>query len=135
MASQKVLQQSNTSHVLEQAMISIQHPSQQTPQSYPNSFIRGVPKKRCDCCPYGYHIDLDFIRYCEQLALNAKQPSDDQMQRRNLRRQRKSMDVMLGFNEALQDFESDILLYEQQQQQQQHSQQRLKPISTVCEVN
>lgn len=131
MASQKVLQQSNTSHVLEQGMISIQHPTQTTPKSYPNSFIRGVPKIRCDCCPYGYHIDLDFIRYCEQLALNASQPSDDQLQRRNTRRQRKSMDVMLGFNEALQNFESDILLYQQQHSQQQ----RLKPISTVCEVN
>lgn len=23
---------------------------------------------RCHCCPYGYHIDLDFVRYCERLA-------------------------------------------------------------------
>ena len=22
---------------------------------------------RCHCCPYGYHIDLDFVRYCQVL--------------------------------------------------------------------
>ena len=23
---------------------------------------------RCDCCPYGYHIDIDFLRYLEVLG-------------------------------------------------------------------
>lgn len=52
----------------------------------------------CVCCPYGYHIDLDFIRYCEELAANSKPPSDEQIIRRNKRRQRKSKEFMLGFD-------------------------------------
>lgn len=55
--------------------------------------------KKCTCCPYGYHIDLDFIRYCEELAKNGKQPTNKQLERRNKRRQRKSLEVMLGFND------------------------------------
>lgn len=49
--------------------------------------------KKCTCCPYGFHIDLDFIRYCEELAANGKRPS------RNKHRQRKSIEVMLGFED------------------------------------
>lgn len=55
--------------------------------------------KKCTCCPYGFHIDLDFIRYCEQLAANAKRPTSKQLDRRNKRRQRKSLEVMLGFDD------------------------------------
>ncbi|XP_064552120.1 KN motif and ankyrin repeat domain-containing protein 2 isoform X2 [Drosophila montana] len=51
--------------------------------------------RSCNCCPYGYHIDLDFVRYCEALA-NAK-PSEEELQRRDRRRSRKSMEFMLGF--------------------------------------
>ncbi|XP_032589958.1 uncharacterized protein LOC6560306 isoform X3 [Drosophila grimshawi] len=51
--------------------------------------------RSCNCCPYGYHIDLDFVRYCESLA-NAK-PSEEELQRRDRRRSRKSMEFMLGF--------------------------------------
>lgn len=57
--------------------------------------------KQCNCCPYGYHIDLDFVNYCEQLAANASPQSDEQRQRREKRRQRKSMEVMLGVGEQL----------------------------------
>ncbi|KAH8299811.1 hypothetical protein KR044_006174 [Drosophila immigrans] len=56
----------------------------------PSSSVRS-----CNCCPYGYHIDLDFVRYCEALA-NAK-PSEKELQRRDRRRSRKSMEFMLGF--------------------------------------
>ncbi|XP_032585442.1 KN motif and ankyrin repeat domain-containing protein 1 isoform X2 [Drosophila mojavensis] len=60
----------------------------------PNSTLtRSV--RSCNCCPYGYHIDLDFVRYCEALA-NAK-PSEEELQRRDRRRSRKSMEFMLGF--------------------------------------
>lgn len=52
--------------------------------------------RSCNCCPYGYHIDLDFVRYCEALA-NAK-PSEEELQRRSRRRSRKSMEVMLGLD-------------------------------------
>ena len=52
--------------------------------------------RSCNCCPYGYHIDLDFVRYCESLA-NAK-PSEEELQRRSRRRSRKSMEFMLGLD-------------------------------------
>ncbi|ALC41923.1 CG10249 [Drosophila busckii] len=55
----------------------------------------GSAVRSCNCCPYGYHIDLDFVRYCEALA-NAK-PSEEEKQRRDRRRSRKSMEFMLGF--------------------------------------
>lgn len=54
----------------------------------------------CSCCPYGYHIDLDFVRYCETLA--SAVPSDGELKRRDRRRQRKSMEVMLGFEQIIQ---------------------------------
>ncbi len=54
----------------------------------------------CSCCPYGYHIDLDFVRYCETLA--SVVPSDGELKRRDRRRQRKSMEVMLGFEQIMQ---------------------------------
>lgn len=61
--------------------------------------INQTKLKRCTCCPYGYHIDLDFVRYCEELANNSEKPTNEQLERRNKRRQRKSLEVMLGFNE------------------------------------
>ncbi|KAF7493189.1 hypothetical protein SSS_04923 [Sarcoptes scabiei] len=27
----------------------------------------------CQCCPYGYHIDTDFVRFCEDLLLSLSQ--------------------------------------------------------------
>lgn len=54
---------------------------------------------KCDCCPFNYHIDLDFIRYCEELAANGKRSSTRQLDRRNKRLQRKSLEVMLGFED------------------------------------
>lgn len=51
----------------------------------------------CYCCPYGYHIDLDFVKYCEELAVNAAQPNA----RRDRRRKRQSIEVMLGINDSL----------------------------------
>ncbi|KAH8355322.1 hypothetical protein KR093_010902 [Drosophila rubida] len=61
----------------------------------PNSAALNGSVRSCNCCPYGYHIDLDFVRYCEALA-NAK-PSEKELQRRDRRRSRKSMEFMLGF--------------------------------------
>jgi len=26
---------------------------------------------RCGCCPYGYHIDIDFLRYLDSLSRSA----------------------------------------------------------------
>ncbi|KAH8321522.1 hypothetical protein KR074_007534, partial [Drosophila pseudoananassae] len=59
----------------------------------PAAMSRSV--RSCSCCPYGYHIDLDFVRYCEALA-QAK-PSEEEQRRRDRRRSRKSMEFMLGF--------------------------------------
>lgn len=74
----------------------------------------------CHCCPYGYHIDLDFVRYCEVLANSVT--SEGERIRRDRRRQRKSMEVMLGFEHL-----------QQQQQQQQHSIQPLpSAVEEVC---
>lgn len=50
----------------------------------------------CECCPYGYHIDLDFVRYCESLDQAAAARTDTMDRRRERRRQRQSMEVMLG---------------------------------------
>lgn len=53
--------------------------------------------------PYGYQIDLDFIRYCENLAnIDASFVTDAEIQRRNRRRQRQSMEVMLGIQLEMQ---------------------------------
>nr|XP_006813101.1 PREDICTED: KN motif and ankyrin repeat domain-containing protein 1-like [Saccoglossus kowalevskii] len=27
--------------------------------------------ERCDCCPYGYHIDLDFLKFCDNITSGA----------------------------------------------------------------
>lgn len=74
--------------------------------------------KNCTCCPYGFHIDLDFIRYCEELAANGKRPSSKQIDRRNKRRQRKSLEVMLGFDDQwLLDYEKSAHPFKQQKSQ------------------
>lgn len=65
--------------------------------------------KKCNCCPYGFHIDLDFIRYCEELAANGKRTSSKHLDRRNKRRQRKSLEVMLGFEDQwVLDYEKNL---------------------------
>lgn len=91
-------------------------PSSNVPSKVmPNPQTNCSAKMRtCNCCPYGYHIDLDFIRYCEELAANAQRPTNEQLQRRNKRRQRKSLEVMLGFNDQL------LLDYEQQLKHKQY---------------
>lgn len=53
-------------------------------------------KTICQCCPYGYHIDLDFVRFCEKMAKNNGELSLGKRQRRERRRQRQSMEVLLG---------------------------------------
>ncbi|XP_069694060.1 KN motif and ankyrin repeat domain-containing protein 1-like isoform X2 [Periplaneta americana] len=49
----------------------------------------------CNCCPYGYHIDLDFVQYCEALS-HGSEMSLSKQRRRERRRQRQSMEVLLG---------------------------------------
>lgn len=73
--------------------------SSTTPTTNEHNILRenGKNLQNCQCCPYGYHMDLDFVRYCEQLANSTL--SDGQRQRRDRRRQRKSMEVMLGLEQ------------------------------------
>ncbi|XP_016929431.3 KN motif and ankyrin repeat domain-containing protein 2 isoform X2 [Drosophila suzukii] len=68
-------------------------PASSTANPAPAGMSRSV--RSCNCCPYGYHIDLDFVRYCEALA--HEKPSEDEQRRRDRRRSRKSMEFMLGF--------------------------------------
>jgi hypothetical protein len=49
----------------------------------------------CNCCPYGYHIDLDFVRFCEALS-QGREMSASKQRRRERRLQRQSMEVLLG---------------------------------------
>lgn len=51
--------------------------------------------QQCNCCPYGYHIDLDFVRYCESIGQQADRTGSIK-RRRDRRRQRQSMEVLLG---------------------------------------
>lgn len=46
--------------------------------------------------PYGYQIDLDFIKYCESIA----KPILTDNGRRQQRRQRHSLEVMLGLEQS-----------------------------------
>lgn len=55
----------------------------------------------CLILPYGYQIDLDFIKYCENLT--QPDPSEAELQRRQKRRQRQSMEVMLGIQMEMQN--------------------------------
>lgn len=58
------------------------------------------PSPSCLMLPYGYQIDLDFIKYCENLT--QPEQSDVELQRRQRRRQRQSMEVMLGIQMEMQ---------------------------------
>lgn len=59
---------------------------------------------RCSCCPFGYHIDLDFINYCQSLGKEV--PSPGQKLRRDRRRQRQSMEIMLGLGPMFQQLDT-----------------------------
>jgi len=53
---------------------------------------------RCACCPYGYHIDIDFLRYLDSLG-RSTDPSDRRAYLQHLRdnkhRLRQSMELYL----------------------------------------
>ncbi|XP_059488667.1 uncharacterized protein LOC132204282 [Neocloeon triangulifer] len=65
----------------------------QTPPFLPPPTVAKKTKKKCECCPYGYHIDLDFVRFCEVMDSKTAAPSSTLRERR---RQRQSMEVLLG---------------------------------------
>ncbi|XP_043281489.1 KN motif and ankyrin repeat domain-containing protein 2 isoform X2 [Venturia canescens] len=54
---------------------------------------------KCLCCPYGYHIDLDFVRYCEAVAADTTSDNKSTIERRKKRERRRqcqSMEILLG---------------------------------------
>lgn len=55
----------------------------------------------CYCCPFGFHIDLDFVKYCEELSSSGIQSNGTRSVRRDRRRQRQSMEVMLGLDDSM----------------------------------
>lgn len=54
---------------------------------------------KCTCCPYGFHIDLDFVNYCESLNDPAYLKKLKRLQREK-RKLRKSMEVYLQQQES-----------------------------------
>ncbi|XP_077278263.1 KN motif and ankyrin repeat domain-containing protein 2 kank isoform X1 [Temnothorax americanus] len=70
-----------------------------------------VSGSKCLCCPYGYHIDLDFVRYCEAVAAGSAgdRPSAERRKKRERRRQCQSMEVLLGLvSPALAGIEAEL---------------------------
>ena len=49
---------------------------------------------RCSCCPYGYHIDVDFLRDCEAMSTGTYLKHLKKIHR-NKRKLRKSMELFL----------------------------------------
>ncbi|VDM24121.1 unnamed protein product [Toxocara canis] len=50
------------------------------------SSLKGRPTSaKCNCCPYGFHIDLDFVKFAENIA-NGNSP---QQQSKSIRRSSK----------------------------------------------
>ena len=49
---------------------------------------------RCTCCPYGYHVDLDFVNFCENMSDGNYLKKLKRIQREK-RKLRKSMEVYL----------------------------------------
>ncbi|XP_070194306.1 serine-rich adhesin for platelets-like isoform X4 [Littorina saxatilis] len=60
------------------------------PAAQPVSYVDG----KCNCCPYGYHIDLDFLNFCKNVADGSTLSNLKRIQRTK-RKLRKSMEVML----------------------------------------
>uniref|UniRef100_T1HVQ6 Deacetylase sirtuin-type domain-containing protein n=1 Tax=Rhodnius prolixus TaxID=13249 RepID=T1HVQ6_RHOPR len=60
-------------------------------------------RRKCRCCPYGYHIDVDFVRYCETIA-DSQVLSDLPVRksRWNVRKRRASKETLLGIANATQ---------------------------------
>ncbi|CAL4064705.1 unnamed protein product, partial [Meganyctiphanes norvegica] len=77
------------------------------------SYLQNGRSGRCHCCPYGYHIDLDFVRYCDRLNQGSKNetPTLRQMKKlkRDRRRQTKSMEVLLGISPSKENEEQQSI--------------------------
>ncbi|EFN69395.1 hypothetical protein EAG_11527 [Camponotus floridanus] len=75
------------------------------------TYVSGSTGSKCPCCPYGYHIDLDFVRYCEAVAAGSANDrlSIERRRKRERRRQCQSMEVLLGLvSPALAGIEAEL---------------------------
>ncbi|XP_054000411.1 KN motif and ankyrin repeat domain-containing protein 2 isoform X1 [Hylaeus anthracinus] len=75
------------------------------------AYVSGPTRSKCLCCPYGYHIDLDFVRYCEAVAAGSAgdRSSIERRKKRERRRQCQSMEVLLGLvSPALGGIETEL---------------------------
>lgn len=66
---------------------------------------------RCNCCPYGYHIHLDFVQFCDSLKAQAARSNMDELrnQCRERRRQRKSLQAYLGMLDSESTKQDEII--------------------------
>ncbi|GFN95103.1 KN motif and ankyrin repeat domain-containing protein 1 [Plakobranchus ocellatus] len=55
---------------------------------------------KCTCCPYGYHIDLDFLNFCRDLESGSTLRNLKRIQRTK-RKLRKSMELMLDEQDGI----------------------------------
>lgn len=75
------------------------------------TYVSDSTGSKCLCCPYGYHIDLDFVRYCEAVAAGSASDrlSTERRRKRERRRQCQSMEVLLGLvSPALTGIEAEL---------------------------
>lgn len=56
----------------------------------------GSNEERCDCCPYGYHIDLDFVPFSKKMLSREGDYERLKQLKDKWRSERKSMDTLLG---------------------------------------
>jgi hypothetical protein len=61
------------------------------PPVQPVKYVDG----KCSCCPYGYHIDLDFLNFLQDMESGSTLSNLKRIQRTK-RKLRKSMEVMLN---------------------------------------
>ncbi|XP_055938556.1 uncharacterized protein LOC129968567 isoform X2 [Argiope bruennichi] len=54
-----------------------------------------MSSSKCSCCPYGFHIDRDFVRYCDSLY-NSTQLEKLRQIKRERRKEKKTVESYLG---------------------------------------
>ncbi|GFT35747.1 KN motif and ankyrin repeat domain-containing protein 3 [Nephila pilipes] len=54
-----------------------------------------MSSNKCSCCPYGFHIDRDFVRYCDSLY-NSAQLDKLRQHKRERRKEKKTVESYLG---------------------------------------
>lgn len=60
----------------------------------------GYDDNRCGCCPYGYHIDVDFVPFTRKMLSRESEVERLQALKARWRSERQSMDKLLGVVKA-----------------------------------